>query len=61
MADITRYVNLNLPIPLAKEVDKIIGNPINGYRSRNEFCMEAIRTKIREYNSGGVDDKGKKA
>ena len=56
MADITRYVNVNLPIPLAQQIDKIINNPVNGYRSRNEFCIEAIRIKIKEYKENGGGD-----
>lgn len=52
MADKTRYVTLNLPIPLAKEVDKIIEQKKEGYRSRNEFCMEAIRKHVASFRMG---------
>ena len=58
MADATRYVNLNLPIPLAEQIDKIVNNREFGYRSRNEFCMEAIRKKLRNFNYNGVGGSG---
>jgi len=39
----TDYVPVNMPIPLLKKVDKIVENQSNGYRSRNEFCVDAVR------------------
>ena len=53
MADVTRYVSMQLPIPLAREVDILISDKTRGYRSRNEFCVEAIRRRIEYIKNNG--------
>ena len=42
---------------LLKEVDEIVENQANGYRSRNEFCVDAIRSLVRKTkNKNGGED-----
>ena len=55
MPDVKKYVSFQLPIPLAKQVDKLVKNEKHGYRSRNEFCVEAIRTQLRNFLNNGGD------
>jgi metal-responsive CopG/Arc/MetJ family transcriptional regulator len=38
-----RYINVKIPVELAKEIDKLIEKKGLGYRSRAEFVAEAIR------------------
>jgi metal-responsive CopG/Arc/MetJ family transcriptional regulator len=42
------YVNVSLPLELIKEVDKTWKRSKQGYRSRAEFVMEAIRQRLKE-------------
>lgn len=44
---------MQLPIPLAREVDIIISDKTRGYRSRNEFCVEAIRRRMEDIKNNG--------
>jgi len=53
MSDVTRYVTVNLPIPLAEEVDKIVKDERNGFRSRNEFVVDAVRKHLIYYKNNG--------
>jgi metal-responsive CopG/Arc/MetJ family transcriptional regulator len=41
-----RYVNVKLPVELTDEVEKISERKLLGYRSRNEFVVEAVRDKL---------------
>lgn len=43
----TEYGNIKVPLGLLSEVDKIVEKEKNGYRSRNEFCVDAIRQILR--------------
>ena len=42
------FTTIALPDELIKEVDEIIKDYIQGYRSRPEFIKEAIRKLLRE-------------
>ena len=54
----TIYGNIKVPIGLLEEVDKIIDEQSNGYRSRNEFCVDAVRRVLREFkDNGGEKDR----
>jgi len=44
------YVNISVPEKLAEQIDNIVANQINGYRSRNEACVDAIRRFIRKFD-----------
>jgi len=52
MSDVEkRYVTVQMPIPLMKEVDAIVTDGSHGYRSRNEFCVDAVRTLARDFKN----------
>jgi len=53
MANVIRYVTVNLPVSLAEQIDMIISEKKQGYRSRNEFCLEAIRKHLRYIGHNG--------
>lgn len=67
MANVSRpYVTVQMPVPLMEMVDKIVENRSNGYRSRNEFCVDSVRKWVRKFkkqstptnknnNDGGED------
>jgi metal-responsive CopG/Arc/MetJ family transcriptional regulator len=40
------YAGINIPIELAKKIDKIIDSKKYGYKKRAEFVKEAIREKL---------------
>ena len=40
------YVSVQMPTGLTGEVDILINNQVLGYRSRNEFCVDAVRRRI---------------
>ena len=42
------YINIPLPIGLAKEIDDIIKEGEYGYKTKSEFVKEAVREKLRE-------------
>lgn len=51
------YTTIRLPDFLINQIDKVVSDKGNGFRSRNEFCVDAIRRILRKYrnNVGGVD------
>lgn len=49
------YVNISIPEKLAELIDEIVANRTNGYRSRNEACVDAIRRFTRNYQPTGGD------
>lgn len=46
------YVTIQLPKGLAEEVDKIVADKSKGFRSRNEFCVNAIRKEVEMQKKG---------
>ena len=42
------YINIPLPIGLAKEIDDIIKEGEFGYKTKSEFVKEAVREKLGE-------------
>lgn len=47
MSDVKkRHVTVQMPTGLMAEVDELIKNNSLGYRSRNEFCVEAVRLRV---------------
>ena len=42
------YINIPLPIGLAKEIDDIIKEGEYGYKTKSEFVKEAVREKLGE-------------
>jgi len=55
----TDYIPVNVPLPLLKEVDKVVANQSNGFRSRNEFCVHSIREILKEYRNNYQPKEGK--
>jgi len=53
----TEYGNVKIPMGLLLEVDKIVSTERNGFRSRNEFCVHAIREILKEYRNNYQPDK----
>jgi metal-responsive CopG/Arc/MetJ family transcriptional regulator len=41
-----QYVNVKIPVELAKEIDKVVEKKFLGYRSRAEFVAESVRDKL---------------
>ena len=41
-----KYNNVTFPQALLDEVDKIVKDKSAGYRSRNEFCVDAVRRLV---------------
>ena len=49
------YVTIQIPKGLAEEVDKIVADKSKGFRSRNEFCVNAISKEVemqKRYDEG---------
>ena len=46
------YVTIKIPKGLAEEVDKIVADKSKGFRSRNEFCVNAIRKEVEMQKKG---------
>lgn len=44
----TNYRTAKIPEELARIIDDIVKNKKYGYRSFNEFVVEAVRTRLRE-------------
>ncbi len=55
----TEYGNVKVPTGLLLEADKIVSIDKNGFRSRNEFCVHAIRETLKEYRNNYQSKKGK--
>ena len=47
-----KYNNVTFTVGLLDEVDAIVANQANGYRSRNEFCVDAVRRLVLNYKNG---------
>jgi len=45
------YVNISVPEKLTEQIDTIVANQTNGYRSRNEACVDAIRRFVRNFKN----------
>jgi metal-responsive CopG/Arc/MetJ family transcriptional regulator len=43
------YASCAIPDGLAERVERLIQNPLLGYRSRGEFIVEAVRRMLDEY------------
>jgi metal-responsive CopG/Arc/MetJ family transcriptional regulator len=43
------YVTVQIPRGLTDEIDLIIMNTSLGFRSRNEFCVDAVRDAVYVY------------
>lgn len=44
-----KYTTIRLPDFLIEQIDKIVKNKTYGYRSRNEFCVYAIREILKNF------------
>ena len=53
------YVTIKVPKGLIGEVDKIVNDESRGFRSRNEFCIHAIRKEVEMQNYDFWRDKSK--
>lgn len=45
------YMNISVPKKLVEQIDTIVANQTNGYRSRNEACVDAIRRFVRNFKN----------
>lgn len=49
----TEYGNIKIPMGTLEQIDEIVANQSNGYRSRNEACVDAIRRFVRKFKGEG--------
>lgn len=49
------YMSIGIPKGLGYEVDKIVKQPEHGFKSRNEFCVSAVRNAVLFYNGSNIN------
>jgi len=42
------WVNIALPKEIVDIIDEVVKDPKFGYRSRNDFVLDAVRIRLRE-------------
>lgn len=58
MVDVNGYTTVRLPDFLIERIDIIVKNKNHGFRSRNEFCVYAVREILKKYNGSNNQSKG---
>ena len=53
-----RIMRIPLPVPLIREMDRVILNGVGGYSTRAEFIIDAIQERVLELTIEGVEDAG---
>lgn len=52
------YTTVRLPDFLIDQIDDVVRDKINGFRSRNEFCVDAVRRALKDFKNNGGETNG---
>ena len=55
---VLRIIRVPIPVPLIREMDKVITEGVGGYATRTEFIVDAIQERILELTLGPGEDAG---